>query len=139
MPAKNLYHDAVVSALEADGWIITDDPLSLKVGERNLQVDLGAERLPIGAEKGGEKIAVEVQSFTGPSPVADLQQALGQCEMYRMILEEQQPERTLFLAVPTAVYDGILSEELGVKVVAGAKLRMMVFDPAIHKVLRWTE
>lgn len=50
MPAKNLHPDAVVAALKADGWTITDDPLSLKVGQRNLQVDLGAERLPIGAE-----------------------------------------------------------------------------------------
>src|SRR5437660_1477839 len=113
MPAKNIYHDAVVDALKADGWTITDDPLSLKVGERNLQVDLGAERLPIGAEKGTEKIAVEVQSFTGPSPVADLQQALGQFTMYRLILAEQQPDRALFLAIPVAVYDGILSEQLG--------------------------
>lgn len=71
MPAKNVYHDAVVDALKADGWTITHDPLSLKVGDRTLHVDLGAERPPIGAERAGEKIAVEVQSFTGPSPVAD--------------------------------------------------------------------
>ena len=50
MPAKNLYHDAVVDTLTADGWTITDDPLRLKVGERDLLVDLGAERPLIGAE-----------------------------------------------------------------------------------------
>jgi hypothetical protein len=93
---------------------------------------------PLGAEKGGQRIAVEVQTFAGPSPVADLQQALGQFTMYRLILAEQQPERTLFLAIPIGVYDGILSEELGVKVVSGTSLRMLVFDPAARKVLRWT-
>jgi len=68
MPAKNVYHDAVVDALKADGWTITDDPLTLKVGDRVLRIDLGAEKLPIGAERNGERIAVEVQSFTGPRP-----------------------------------------------------------------------
>lgn len=137
MPAKNIYHDAVIDALKADGWTITHDPLSLKVGTRSLHVDLGAERLPLGAERDGEKIAVEVQSFTGPSPVADLQQAVGQFTMYRLILADQQPDRTLFVAIPQRVYDGILSEELGAIVLAGANLRVLVFDPAAREVIQW--
>ena len=44
MPARNLYHEAVVAALTSDGWTITDDPLSVKVGDRDLHIDLGAER-----------------------------------------------------------------------------------------------
>jgi hypothetical protein len=137
MPAKNIYHDAVVKALQADGWTITKDPLTLKVGERNLYVDLGAERMPIGAERGTEKIAVEVQSFTSPSPVADLQQALGQFAMYRVIIAAQEPDRTLFMAVPQHVYDGILSEELGQIVLDGADLNLLVFDSAKGQVVRW--
>lgn len=137
MPAKNIYHAAVIEALKADGWTITDDPLTLRVGERTLHVDLGAERLPIGAEKGAEKIAVEVQSFTGPSPVADLQQALGQFTMYRLILADQQPERTLFLAIPQQVYDGILSEELGTLVLSGAEVRVLVFDSTAREIVQW--
>ena len=127
----------MIDALKADGWTITHDPLSLKVGIRSLHVDLGAERLPLGAERDGEKIAVEVQSFTGPSPVADLQQALGQFTMYRLVLADQQPDRALFLAIPHAVYDGILSEELGAIVLAGANLRVLVFDPAAREVIQW--
>ncbi|MBY0514169.1 MAG: XisH family protein [Gemmataceae bacterium] len=73
-----MYHGSVVAALVADGWTITHDPLSLKVGERDVHIDLGAERPVIGAEKGTTRIAVEVQSFRGPSEVADLEQALGQ-------------------------------------------------------------
>src|SRR6185437_6832889 len=107
MPARNVYHDAVVSALQADGWSITDDPLSLKVGERDLLIDLGAEKQLIAAAKGTEKIAVEIQSFLSLSPVADLQQALGQYTMYRLALADQQPDRPLFLAVPEEVYNGI--------------------------------
>lgn len=86
MSARNLYHDAVIAALQTDGWLITHDPLHLKVGDRDLLVDLGAEKPLIGAARGTEKIAVEIQSFLSLSPVADLQQALGQYTMYRLAL-----------------------------------------------------
>ena len=40
MPAKNLYHDTVKTALITQGWTITDDPLILKIGTHNVFVDL---------------------------------------------------------------------------------------------------
>ncbi|MFM2431796.1 MAG: fdxN element excision controlling factor protein [Cyanobacteriota bacterium] len=43
MPAKDLFHDAVKAALVKDGWTVTHDPLTLKVGKKDLFVDLGAE------------------------------------------------------------------------------------------------
>ncbi len=137
MPARNVYHDAVVSALQADGWSITDDPLSLKVGERDLLIDLGAEKQLIAAAKGTEKIAVEIQSFLSLSPVADLQHALGQYTMYRLALADQQPDRPLFLAVPEEVYNGILSEPLGQLVMIGVNIRLLLFDPDRRRVIRW--
>jgi len=127
----------VVSALQADGWSITDDPLSLKVGERDLLIDLGAEKQLIAAAKGTEKIAVEIQSFLSLSPVADLQQALGQYTMYRLALADQQPDRPLFLAVPEEVYNGILSEPLGQLVMIGVNIRLLLFDPDRRRVIRW--
>ena len=41
MPAKDFYHDPVKNALVKDGWTITNDPLRLKWGVRELFVDLG--------------------------------------------------------------------------------------------------
>jgi hypothetical protein len=78
MPAKNVYHDAVIQALMADGWVITHDPLTLSFGGKDLFVDLGAERAALAAEREGRRIAVEVQSFLSPSAVRDLQVAVGQ-------------------------------------------------------------
>ena len=55
MPAKNLYHDAVIRALVADGWTITDDPLKLEYGDRNLYVESAAYNgaaLPPPADQG---------------------------------------------------------------------------------------
>lgn len=70
MPAKDIYHDVVRTALEKDGWTITADPPTQKIGRRSVLVDLGAEKL-IAAEQAGQKIAVEIKSFLSPSPLRD--------------------------------------------------------------------
>ena len=137
MPAKNIHHDAVIQALQADGWTITHDPYLFKYGGRRLFIDLGAERATIGAERGSERIAVEVSSFVAASPVRDLQEAVGQFVVYRTLLTQVEPERTLFLGVPTHVYDSVLSEPLGQVVAAEVRLRILVFDPQQQKVVRW--
>ena len=90
MPAKDTYHDAVRRALVKDGWTITADPFRLVWGKRDFYVDLGAERV-VAAEKAGKRIAVEVKSFLGTSPIHDLELALGQFLLYRSILESRRP------------------------------------------------
>jgi hypothetical protein len=117
VPAKNIYHDAVVNALKADGWTITDDPLRVSYGGRELYVDVAAEQRTLAAEKGGRKIAVEVASFLSPSPVRDLEEAVGQYAIYRAILGETEPDRLLYLAVPHGVHESFLSERFGQLVV----------------------
>ena len=99
MPARDKYHDPFKAALIKDGWVITDDPLRLEYGGRNMYVDFGAEEV-LGAEKGGRKIAVEVKSFLGPSDLNDLEGALGQFILYRSVMAKTEPERQLYLAVP---------------------------------------
>jgi hypothetical protein len=139
VPAKNIYHDAVVEALTVDGWTITHDPLTVSYGGRDLFVDLGAERVTLAAEKEGQKIAVEVQSFLNPSPVRDLQEAVGQYEIYRTILEQTEPERRLYLAVPSVVYESLLTERFGQLIVTRLGLRLIVFDDEQQRVTQWIE
>lgn len=55
--AKDIYHNTVRVALEKDGWTITDDPLTLPIGDRSVYVDLGAEKL-LTAEREGQRIAI---------------------------------------------------------------------------------
>jgi hypothetical protein len=139
MPARNIHHDAVIHALQADGWTITHDPLLISCGDRRLFIDLGAERVTIGAERGGERIAVEIASFLAESPVRDLQEAVGQFVVYRALLSQQEPDRPLFLGVPTRVYDSVLSEPLGQLISADIRLRVLVFDAQEQKVVRWVK
>jgi hypothetical protein len=137
VPARNIYHDRVVQALIADGWTITHDPLAISFGGKDLFVDLGAEQATIGAERGGERIAVEIQSFLNPSPVRSLEEAIGQYGVYRVILAETDPDRILFMAVPAHVFDGPLSERFGQFIIERLQVRLVVFDDEEGRILRW--
>ncbi|WP_442949488.1 element excision factor XisH family protein [Nostoc sp.] len=43
--ARDLFHNIVRSALEKEGWVVTNDPLNIRCGGVDIQIDLGAERL----------------------------------------------------------------------------------------------
>jgi len=45
MPAKDIDHNTVRTALEKDDWIVTNDLLIICWVKRDLYVDLGAEKL----------------------------------------------------------------------------------------------
>jgi hypothetical protein len=136
MPRKDTYHDTVVKALTDDGWTVTDDPLRISYGLRNVYVDLGAERL-LGAEKKERKIAVEIKSFTGESDVQELAEAAGKCSMYRNLLNETDPGRVLWLAVPSYAYDGIFREPLGQLMINRERFEIIVFDEIRERVREW--
>lgn len=126
----------MADALVADGWTITHDPFTLTAGNRNLYVDLGAEQ-PIGASRGGELIAVEVQSFLGDSDIENLHHAVGQYVVYRALLDDLHPERILYLGIPEVAFYGIFSERVGELVRKHAAIRLAVFNPMTRRMVRW--
>jgi hypothetical protein len=135
MPTKDLYHDTVKAALDKDGWTVTDN-LSLKVGKRDLFIDMGAEKLLI-AERANQKIAVEVKSFIGASPVSDLEQALGQYLLYEDLMQTQYPDRLLYLAIRDTVYSSFFQEEIVQIVLASRRLKLLIFDEIQEVIIQW--
>lgn len=136
MPAKDVYHNVVRTALEKDGWLITDDPFKLKCGTKDLYVDLGAEKL-LAAQKGEKKIAVEIKSFLSPSPVTDLENALGQFILYYDILEEEESNRVLYLAIPQRSYIELFCEPIGQILLKKKRLRLIIFEPKLEVIVQW--
>lgn len=88
----------VKNALENAGWTITNDQYAVQYAEFTMYADLAAERV-IAAQRGTEKIAVEIKSFIGRSAVQDVKEALGPYIMYRTYLAQIEPERKLYLAI----------------------------------------
>lgn len=97
MPPRDTIHYIVKQAITKYGWKITDDPYVIFYGERFLFVDLGLiesktldqiEGRFIGAERENRRIAIEIKEFQGRSAIADLEQAIGQYVLYRLLLNK---------------------------------------------------
>lgn len=136
MAARDLYHNTVITALTKDGWRITDDPLVLKWGQKDLYIDLGAEEL-VAAEKSGWQIAVEVKSFIGPSEVEDLKNALGAHILYHDILAKTQPQRSLYLAIREEVYYALFEEPIGSILLENQRVQLVIFNPQEEVIVKW--
>ena len=136
MAAKDIYHQHVRHALEKDGWTITHDPLSVQWLGKVLQIDLGAERI-IAAERGEEKIAIEVKSFLSPSPIEDLRDAIGQFIIYREALFNANSPRQLFLALREDVYTDIFEKDEGEQLRVRAAIKLIVFHVENEEIIKW--
>ena len=138
MSAKDIYHDSCVHALQKHGWTITHDPLTISVGKTDLLIDLGAERI-VGAERNGERIAVEIKSFVRLSLIQDLKEAVGQFVLYEGALSEspKNTDRTLFLAIRDETYDAVFEEAIGQMLLRHTHLRLIVFDPIEEVIIQW--
>lgn len=138
MPARDLYHDAVKSALAKDGWKITHDPYPLKLGRSDLFVDLGAEKI-LAAEKSGKKIAVEIKSFLGRSVITDTENALGQYLIYEKLLSRTEVDRTLFMAIDRETLVETLTDELESLLTNDFHVRLLIFDSDTEEIIRWLQ
>lgn len=136
MAAKDIYHDEVVNALVQDGWVITDDPYIISVGQKRVFIDLGAERL-LAAQRNNEQIAVEIKSFRNMSEIYDLERALGQYVLYHSLLQRIDPQRKLFLAIPHTVYENIFLEPIARPVLEDLNMHIVTFDPKKEQIIKW--
>lgn len=134
--ARDVFHYAVRKGLEKEGWVITGDSLKIKAGGVEMQIDLGAERV-IAAEKEGEKIAVEIKSFINPSNISEFHTAVGQFYNYRVALEEQQPDRILYLAVPITTYQTFFQLQFVQTVIQRLQIQLIIYDPKNEEILEW--
>lgn len=137
MSAKDRFHDAVKTALQKDGWTITQEPLTIRISPTtNLYIDLGAERI-LAAERAGQKIAVEVKSFLSASAIADFHMAIGQYTNYRYAITDFAPEWTLYLAVPLDVYDDFFTQPFIQSVIQRSQVNLLIYDAEKEEVVRW--
>jgi hypothetical protein len=135
--AKERFHQVVKTALVKDGWNVTHDPLQIKVGSVEMEIDLGAERL-LAAERGSEKIAVEVKSFlASASAISEFHTALGQFINYRAALRREDPDRVLYLAVPDFIYNSFFQLDFPVSMLQENHVKLIVYDIQMEQLVLW--
>lgn len=136
MAAKDRFHNVVRKALEKEQWVITDDPLRLDIGGTKFEIDLGAEQL-LAAERGKEKIAIEIKTFLSDSPLTDYHAALGQFLNYRLALEISDPDRVLYLAMPIGIYETFFKREFAQVSVERYQIKQIIYDATKEVIVKW--
>jgi XisH protein len=64
----------------------------ISYGDHFLFIDLGMTSRFIGAERSGKRLAIEIKELRGRSVIAELEQAIGQYVLYRLLLTQVDPE-----------------------------------------------
>jgi hypothetical protein len=134
--AKDRFHQVVRTALEKEGWQITADFYEISVDDIDFEIDLAAEKL-LAATKENQEIAVEIKSFIGSSNTSDFHTALGQFLNYRDALAIVDPERQLYLAVRSNVYDTFFQRRFVVAAIQRYNLKLVVYDIVQEVIVKW--
>jgi hypothetical protein len=136
--AKDKYHEAVRNALIKDGWTITHDPFILKKKEAKIdyEVDLGAEKL-LAAEKGVEKIAVEIKSFLKTSLLNEFHGILGQYISYTDAIEYLELDRPLILAIPEVAEARLQDHPFILHLIKKHQVKTLVYNEDEEIILSW--
>ena len=133
---KERFHGVVRTALEKDNWNITADPYEINIDDVDFEIDLAAERL-LAAERGNQKIAIEVKSFIGSSNVSDFHTTLGQFLNYRDALAKVEPDRQLYLAVRSTIYESFFQRRFIIAAVSRYQLRLLIYEVKQEAIVQW--
>ena len=69
--------------------------------------------------------------------MADLENALGQYILYQNIIEELEPDRTLYLAVHEEIFLTVFEESLGQMLVRKNHINLLIFSRTEEVILTW--
>ncbi len=121
-----------------DGWTVTHDPFTIRLEDVKFYVDLAAEKT-IETDEETRKIAIEIKVFGGLSFLNEFEKAVGQYLIYKQFLNDLFPERILFLAVSTDVFEESFSLPSIQAVVTKQEIKLLVFNPETEEITKWIE
>jgi hypothetical protein len=138
--ARDMFHQAAREALEKEGWKITHDPypLVLKKDVAEYEIDLGAEKL-LGAEKGTEKIVVEIKSLMKTSLLHEFHSVLGQYLVYQYGLQKLEKDRKLYLAIPRFGQNKLNNIPPLLDMIKDFNIKIICFDSITKTIVSWDE
>ncbi len=136
MPRRDVYHYAIRRAIEKDGWTVTHDPMQITWEDKDYSPDLGAERL-LAAERGTEKIAIEIKSFIGQNFGVDFYEAMGQFDSYFYALADLEPDRVVMLAISEITYKKFFIKKFVQRLLVLKKIPLIVVDTDNEIIIKW--
>lgn len=133
MPANDKTHGNIINALKKEGWTISREQAHLHIGGRNLWIDIEAEH-----QANEQIILIEVKSYENiASPIAFLQNIIGQYIMYRLVLKHFAIDTSLFLAISDIAWNTFFQEELSQLVIKEIDLKIMIVNEVDEEIVQW--
>jgi hypothetical protein len=83
------------------------------------------------------ELPLKLRNFEATRQLLTQEQAIGQYVLYRLLLEQVDPERELYLAVADTTFDGIFSEPIGELVMRELPMKLLIVDVETVEVKRW--
>lgn len=73
----------------------------------------------------------------GLSLINDFHEAMGQAWNYKVVLDEQQPDRLLYLAIPQDIYEEFFTRRFAQMSVQRMQLNLLIFNPVTEEIVLW--
>lgn len=125
----------VKNALIKENWIITDAPYTIIYQSDRFYADICAYREEAGTAR--RVIVVEVKSCGSQSPMREFEQALGQYEMYRDLLEVNALDCEIYLAVDTDAYAKLMLRPTFQLICERHKVSLLVVETKTEEIVQW--
>ena len=136
MSRRDFYHDHVVEALVAAGWMIEADPFKLPFFKSAVKVDLSAIR--VAKDGTTERIAVEIKNFISRGKyITEFEKGLGQYLLYSSLIETEQLAHQLFLAVPDKAFRTFFARSEVQRLLIAHRVNVVTFDPQSSTIVSW--
>jgi len=134
--ARDLIHFAIRRALEKDGWLVTDDPLTIVSERTRFYIDIGARKF-LTAEKNQEKIAVEIKTLESRSILEPFYCALGKFCVYRKAIKDGGHDRKLYLGISETSHNRLTKIQIFAKIIEEFKVNLIIVDLETEKIITW--
>ncbi len=69
--------------------------------------------------------------------MSEFHTALGQFLNYQIMIEENEPDRFLYLAVPLETYETFFQTRLAQIAVKKHQLSLLIYDPILEEIVQW--
>ncbi|MBI1279188.1 MAG: hypothetical protein GC179_13765 [Anaerolineaceae bacterium] len=137
MPRLDYCHEQVVHALEKDGWSVDDRPRRLIHEERLVFIDIEAVKGMNGSRQ--QILLAEVKCFPDRERTTqELYIAFGQYIIYRALLDQEEINLPLYLAVPLDAYSDIFDSTVQ-RALDSNKIKLVIVNLETETIAQWRE
>jgi hypothetical protein len=131
-------HNQVVNALRKAGWDVYPKIYYIETADIVVNPDIQAQHQVNGSSR--QIIVVEVKCFVDESKDQDeLYRVIGQYLIYRNVLQVTAIPATLYLAIPTDVYQRLFLGEVVSATIREAAIKLLLIDIEREEIVQWID